>query len=266
MRNKYDFENLVYEKAGVLAAKERKYAGYRKAAVSTAAVFTVLVFAVKGLSNLSVHDMSAGTAAADNGTKAEDYANDNAGAAAVNDYFYAADVYGEDNYTNAMTEEQDGATEKSAEIQENGDGLYEEKPTESDEEIRLNGEDFKGEFNNRIEYFKGEEYKTISDENAWSEFSRAFYNLRSTTEYIEAENYICTVELVNADDENGTEYITRLRIYENCINIDYSEYRFDSDFDYTLNESGEKRDFCENDEVVQCEASEELSELIEKFF
>ena len=62
MRNRDDFEALVFERADVLAKKEHRYSSYRNAAIGMAAAVTILTaFGIKTLSPVSMpmsYDMS----------------------------------------------------------------------------------------------------------------------------------------------------------------------------------------------------------------
>ena len=55
MRNRDDFEALVFERADVLAKKEHRYSSYRNAAIGMAAAVTILTaFGIKTLSPVSI--------------------------------------------------------------------------------------------------------------------------------------------------------------------------------------------------------------------
>ncbi len=208
MRDKYDFENLVYEKAGTLAAKERKYSGYRKAALSSAAVFTVLivgsVFVFNG-NSVSFDSMSENNAA-DGAAKA---GNENA--EVYNEYdIISAEDYGYDSidmYENDVQEANDDSFDN------NEFNVSSESTAVSDGVVHID----------RVIYEGKDNVIAAADEDVFNDFKEAVNNLQETKTLVdESEESSVKIHIVELE-ENRNEYWTNISVYGNILEVTYEE-------------------------------------------
>lgn len=243
MRDKYDFENLVYEKAGVLSAKEHKYNGYRKAALSTAAVFAVLtvaagaVFAVGSFSSMGRASDSMGYPVMDNNNTTNKNTTEgvpfNENAAAQTAETYLDDDYEEyDNYANGL----------NADIYDNG-----ESADIVDSVVYTNHKD------NSV--------LNIHDENVFNDFKNAVENLEETKDLIGSnEEILCEINII---ENNGHEsdYVTRIAVYGDVLEITYEG-------EYAYNDNGQyvKVSGSESEPVRTYFISDEFTKLVRENF
>ena len=243
MRNKYDFENLVYEKAGVISAKERKYNSYRKAVLSTAAVFAVLtvaagaVFAVGSFSSMGKASDSMGYPVMDNNNTTNKNTSEgvpfNEDAAAQAAETYLDDDYEEyDNYANGL----------NADIYDNG-----ESADIVDSVVYKNHKD------NSV--------LNIHDENIFNDFKNAVENLEETKTLIDqSEEILCEINIIE-NSGRQSDYVTRISVYGDMLEITY-------DGEYAYNDYGEymKIDNDESEPVRTYFISDEFIKLVRENF
>ncbi len=232
MRDKYDFENLVYEKAGTLAAKERKYSGYRKAALSSAAVFTVLivgsVFVFNG-NSVSFDSMSENNAAKAGNENAEVY----------NEYdIISAEDYGYDSidmYENDVQEANNDSFDDSVKEEinssvslgsENSSSKSAEEKSD-DNEFNVSSEstavsDGVGHID-RVIYEGKDNVIAAADEDVFNDFKEAVNNLQETKTLVdESEESSIKIHIVESE-ENRNEYWTNISVYGNILEVTYEE-------------------------------------------
>lgn len=247
MRNKNDFEKLVFEKAEVLSAKEHRYISYRKAIISTAAVLCVLTGAAVGSFRTFIVSDSAkldklyhsnemfgnNFIAAENSLSAacnneNDYSYDNEKQNAKNDYSY------DNMYANAASESSVNYYE------ENSPGLYDESKTE-DAERDGKSADFFDELSVSVRYYSADGLmKNITDKE---EINDIIYKLRNAEQVrARSENvgeYISYFEIIKEDTEKSLMYKKVYTIYSDwvfvgeCTTVRDTDNIQETDYDYS---------------------------------
>ncbi len=239
MRDKYDFENLVYEKAGTLAAKERKYAGYRKAALSSAAVFAVLIVGSVFVFNngfVSFHSMPA-TNAANGAAKADN----------ENDYYADKNAAVYDEYESTTAEDYDSIDMYDNDLQENdGDSFTDYSEEGEFSSMSLNSANSSAKsanesfddlrqgtvtdvrHNGKVIY-KGENIRiTTVNEDIFENFKETVQDLQETKTLIdEGRESSAEIQIIELG-ENGIEYRTSISVYGDILKITYEEYFYNT--------------------------------------
>lgn len=217
MRNKYDFENIVYEKADALSEKERRYYGYRKAVLSTAAVFAVLTAAAVGsFFSISSEPDSIGYSAmaendaVQNGAAAEKALNEDA--AAQNDDRYSEDIY---NYTNGLNEEDyDGYDDEFV-------GDENKFPAHSEiDKTDIADNSYAAD---RVVYECKDKSIVIADEEVFNDFLTAVKNLEENKTLIDSEESLFEIDIIENNGNDG-EYVTKILVYGGVLEITHGEY------------------------------------------